>query len=72
MSGDLRGRLTRLEAGARGPCGECGHVNDVVEYDVVWADDTDAVGEGPEFCPACGRRLVYEVTWMDAGGRGGS
>ena len=75
MSG-LRGRLTRLEAGARGPCGECGHANDaVVEYDVVWIDapdDGSVEDEVPACCPACGRRLVHEVTWADVGGRGGS
>ncbi|MDP9475639.1 MAG: hypothetical protein M3R38_08115 [Actinomycetota bacterium] len=55
------------------PCEECGHgVGVSVEYDVVWSDDPDAVlhEDGPELCLKCGRRLIYEVTWTDEGGRG--
>jgi hypothetical protein len=74
--GGIGRRLDRLEAGAGRPCGECGHApGRFVEYDAVWIDapdDGSVEDGGPDCCPACGRRLVHDVTWADVGGRGGS
>ena len=60
-------RLARLEARNSPPCEECGHgPGEPVEgYDVEWTDLKESEPVEPEFCEACGRQLVYVVTWAD-------
>ena len=64
------GRLEDEASEASGePCSECGgpaRPGVPVEYEVFWEDmpelsDTDDFG--PDFCPECGRQLVFTVTW---------
>lgn len=62
-------RIEALERIYQGePCPECGfEAGDLLDWEVVWEDDAEApeVDEGPEFCPGCGRQLIYTVVWGD-------
>ena len=53
----------RSKAGVADPgCPECEEANDKVE--VYWdASSASTTYEGPDFCPACGRRLVIDIYW---------
>ena len=68
----LRGRIRKLEQGRHCPldlrrCPECGHLpggtfasdDRACAYEVVFAGDEDQ----PEFCPRCGTRLVFTLTF---------
>ncbi len=63
----LQSRVDKLEqrTGAR-DCPECGggNPNEPYEVELCWSDDASAP-TGPEYCPACGRQLVFTVTWGD-------
>ena len=69
----LRRRIEALEAEAGGaePCEECGggHGDGVpVGYEVLWEDmpgPSDIDDLGPDYCPECGRQLVFTVMWGD-------
>jgi hypothetical protein len=77
----MRRRLRRLEeeTGSGVPCEQCGHVpgepiGGRVEYEIYWPDMlelSDIEDPGPELCPACGRRLVFTVEWLDLPIQGG-
>lgn len=62
----FRSRLRHLES-----IGECSECPPLSTWEVVWddgGDDNDSPtseDDGPEFCPACGRRLVFTVVWRD-------
>ncbi len=69
----LEKRIGRLEdeAGGGEPCEECGgptKPGERVEYEVVWEDMSelsDSNHLGQDYCPECGRQLVFAVTWGD-------
>jgi hypothetical protein len=74
-------RLRHLEGLDGGkPCERCGgglrdlEVASPVEYEIHWLDVpelSDIEDPGPELCPACGRRLVTVVEWLDLPIQGG-
>ena len=69
--GDLWRRLERIEKrqrddGRRNGCAECGEgvPGHTREYRVVFGGEPI---DGPERCPACGRQLVYSITFDEEG-----
>lgn len=70
--GSLDTRLKLLEDGGK-PCPECGLGGGGKEkMEVSWPDvdgnDEEEVAEEDEeeeWCPECGRQLVYVVRWLD-------
>ena len=65
-------KVSRLEEATGGTggdeCPECGGGGDDFgpddTYELVWVDPDGPDGR-EEFCKACGRQLVYVITWED-------
>lgn len=67
--GSIGRRLSRLEGGRRGVCGECGYdLGKAPEtLEIVVVDSTkDNPPEDPEQCPECGRPVIINLTWEDS------
>ena len=65
----IRNRVRRLEMAQGGrECPACGWplvgFPKDVKVEVTWEED-DPEPSGPEYCPECGRQLVFTVTWPD-------
>ena len=69
MVRSLERRVARLEdaAGGGGGCPECGWGggdDDNYTYEITFIDP-GGPDDREEFCEACGRQLVYVLTWGD-------